>query len=127
MDESTTLAAGRKSALLVYVYAPIMEEPMALDVHVLHKSATGVHLAEAIEAVMTRPGFLSTDEFKAFVKLGASDHASNVPACVERGFSYMTGMDSNARRRRLKEPHFRANFMAHLHRPWIKAQLQSAL
>ena len=30
-------------------------------------------------------------------------------ACVERGFSFMTMMDANSLRRRMKEPGFRAN------------------
>jgi len=47
-------------------------------------------------------------------------------ACVERGFSYLTMMDSNARRRRTKEPGFRAEFLAHLHRGWLRDQLREA-
>ena len=43
-------------------------------------------------------------------------------ACVERGFSYMTMMDANTRRRRMKEPGFRADFLAHLHRDWCAAR-----
>ena len=48
-------------------------------------------------------------------------------ACLERGFSFMTQMDSNARRRRMKEPSFRADFMAHLLRPHIRSQLLDAV
>jgi hypothetical protein len=45
-------------------------------------------------------------------------------ACVERGFSFMTMMmDSNTRRRRMKEAGFRADFMAHLHREWLRSAL----
>ena len=47
--------------------------------------------------------------------------------CVERGFSHMTCMDANARRRRLQEPHFRDNLMVHLHREWLRVQLRAAL
>ena len=46
-------------------------------------------------------------------------------ACVERGFSFLTMMDSNARRRRTKEPGFRAEFLAHLHRDWLRSQLRA--
>ena len=55
-------------------------------------------------------------------------------ACVERGFSFMTAIDSsdaNARRRRLQEPHFRDNcypeLMVALHRPWLQERLREAL
>jgi hypothetical protein len=48
-------------------------------------------------------------------------------ACLERGFSFMTQMDSNARRCRMKEPSFRADFMAHLLRPHIRSQLLDAV
>ena len=48
-------------------------------------------------------------------------------ACVERAFSFMTAIDANARRRRLKEPHFRDNLKVALHRPWLQEQLRRAL
>ena len=44
-------------------------------------------------------------------------------ACVERGFSYMTAMDANTRRRRLGEPIFRAELLCHLHKPWLLERL----
>ena len=47
-------------------------------------------------------------------------------ACVERGFSFMTMMDSNTRRRRMKEAGFRADFMAHLHWEWLRSALRVA-
>lgn len=47
-------------------------------------------------------------------------------ACVERGFSFMTMMDANTRRRRMKVPGFRADFMAHLHRDWLRSALLAA-
>ena len=46
---------------------------------------------------------------------------------AERGFSIMTAMDSNARRRRMKEPSFRATFMAHLFREWISERLSKTM
>ena len=48
-------------------------------------------------------------------------------ACVERGFSFMTMMDANSRRRRMKEPAFSTNFLAHLHRDWIRSALRDAI
>ena len=48
-------------------------------------------------------------------------------ACVERAFSFMTTIDANARRRRLKEPHFRDNLKVALHRPWLQERLTKAL
>ena len=51
-------------------------------------------------------------------------------ACVDRGFSFMTMMDSTTRRRRMKEAGFRADFMAHqvphLHREWLRSALRVA-
>jgi len=45
-------------------------------------------------------------------------------ACVERGISFMTAIDANARRRRLQEQHFRDNLRVALHRPWLQARLR---
>ena len=39
----------------------------------------------------------------------------------------MTAMDSNARRRRMKEQSFRATFMAHLYREWLMERLSKAM
>ena len=46
---------------------------------------------------------------------------------AERGFSFMTVMDSNTRRRRMMEPSFRATFMAHLFREWLLERLSKAM
>ena len=48
-------------------------------------------------------------------------------ACVERGFSYMTMMDAITRRRRMKEPGFRADFLEHLHHEWLRNALKAAI
>jgi len=48
-------------------------------------------------------------------------------ACVERGFSHMTGMDANVLWRRLQELRRPHNLMVHLHREWLRAQLRVAL
>ena len=45
-------------------------------------------------------------------------------ACVERGFSFMTKMDAMTRRRRMKEPSFRAEFMVNLNREWLENELR---
>lgn len=48
-------------------------------------------------------------------------------ACVERGFSFMTAMDSNTRRRLMQQRNFRANFLAHLFKPLVQQQLSDCL
>ena len=44
-------------------------------------------------------------------------------ACIERGFSFMTIMDSNTRRRRMGESLFRVEMLCHLHKPWLDNRL----
>jgi hypothetical protein len=47
-------------------------------------------------------------------------------AYVERGFSFMTMMDSNTRRR-MKESNFLVDFLVHLHRDWLRDKLRTVV
>lgn len=85
-DESTAKTDGRRSWMSVFLFAATWPEPVAFDVFIVHKAGTAVNLAEAITASLTRPGFLTAGEMRAFVKIGATDHASAVlKACKELG------------------------------------------
>ena len=86
VDESTAKTDGRHSWVQVHLFAATLEEPVAFDVFIMHKSASGVNLAKAVKASLTRPGFLTEQEVTDFVKVMSTDHASAVlKACKELG------------------------------------------
>jgi len=68
---------------------------------------------------------INTPDLSEIMLLWLTNPLGSVDA--ERGFSFMTAMDSNARRRRMKEQSFRATFMAHLYREWLMERLSKAM
>ena len=84
VDDSTTKMAGKRSVTQMWLFSPIIQEPVPFDVATLGASPSAETIASTIKSSFTRASFMTKDQFSRHVAIVCSDHASSMLSAIKK-------------------------------------------
>jgi hypothetical protein len=85
VDDSTTKMAGKRCVTQMWLFSPIIQEPVLFDVvTTLGASPSAETIASTIKSSFTRASFLTEDQFSHHVAIICSDHASSMLSAIKK-------------------------------------------